>query len=85
MTILLPTYLLPKGFIGLTIFPFIFIREDWFNDASITQRAVTINHEKIHLIQQLELLFVFFFLWYVLSFLYFKIKGVDNAYKSIPF
>ncbi|KMQ70457.1 hypothetical protein SDC9_201896 [bioreactor metagenome] len=67
---------------GITLFPFIFLRkpEDRTN-------AVLINHEKIHLRQQLELLVIFFYLWYVIEYYYWYFKLNDHflAYKYISF
>jgi hypothetical protein len=46
-----------------------------------------LNHEKIHFIQQLELLFVFFFLLYGVFYLRNRIRGDSHwvAYKLTPF
>lgn len=67
---------------GITLFPFIFLRkpEDLTN-------AVLINHEKIHLRQQLELLVIFFYLWYVIEYYYWYFKLNDHflAYRYISF
>lgn len=67
---------------GITLFPFIILR----NKADKTN-SVLINHEKIHLRQQLELLIVFFYIWYVFDyfFRYYKLKNGHLAYKSICF
>lgn len=67
---------------GITLFPFIFIK----NRADL-RNAVLINHEKIHLRQQAELLIVPFYIWYVLEYYYLCYKLKDNylAYKSISF
>lgn len=45
------------------------------------------NHERIHLIQQLELLIVPFYIIYILEFIYYvvKYKNVNSAYRSISF
>ena len=67
---------------GITLFPFIFLkrRADLHN-------KILINHEKIHLRQQAELLVIFFYLWYVVEYYYwyFKLKDAFLAYKSISF
>lgn len=36
------------------------------------------NHEKIHIYQQLELLIIFFYLWYVVEYYYWYIKLKDK-------
>ena len=73
-----------KEYKALTIFPFVFVRKDMvekFVDA-------TERHETTHALQQLELLWVLFFVWYGLEYL---IKYVickfdsDRAYFSISF
>ncbi|QOW11672.1 hypothetical protein Q73A0000_15475 [Kaistella flava (ex Peng et al. 2021)] len=67
---------------GITLFPFILLKrpEDLHNETLI-------NHEKIHLRQQVELLLIFFYLWYVIEYYYwyFKLKDPFLAYKSISF
>ena len=47
---------------AITIFPFIILRSDANPD------AVLINHEKIHLRQQIELLVIPFYIWYLFEF-----------------
>jgi len=67
---------------GITLFPFIFLRH-----AGDRDNHVLINHERIHLRQQLEMLIVFFYLWYGMEYLYwlFKLKNAYLAYKNISF
>ncbi len=49
--------------------------------------AVFLNHERIHLRQQSELLIVFFYIWYALEFLIRLIQFQDRhkAYRNISF
>lgn len=72
----------PKGYKAITLFPFIILSEE-----KDKQDKILINHEKIHLQQQKELLIIFFYLWYGLNFLwnYFKYKNWDKAYRNIIF
>ncbi len=65
---------------GIAIFPFILIRS---KEPSIT----LINHEKIHIRQQLELLVVFFYIWYGLEWFihYLKVQNFWAAYRMISF
>lgn len=67
---------------AIALFPFILLR----NKAE-KENGVLINHEKIHLKQQLELLVVFFYFWYVIEYCvhYFRLKDGDKAYRSISF
>lgn len=82
MFIIVLKYLLPKGYRGITLFPFIFLlrKED-------KQNLVLVNHEKIHIRQQLELLVIPFFIWYGLEFLVrlFQYKNRREAYRNISF
>lgn len=75
-------YLIPKNYSGLTIFPFIFLR----NKKSIND-VFLLNHEKIHLKQQIELLWVFFFVWYFIEYCIrmYQYKNHEFAYKNISF
>ncbi|KIC63548.1 membrane protein [Chryseobacterium taiwanense] len=67
---------------GIALFPFIFIRrlED-------RENKILINHEKIHLRQQLELLVIFFYFFYIIEYYYWllKLKNRDLAYRRISF
>lgn len=67
---------------GITLFPFIVLRKPEYR---FDERLI--NHEKIHLRQQLELLIIFFYLWYVMEYFYwlFKLKNHFLAYQSISF
>ena len=74
--------MVPKGFVGVTLYPFIFLkREDLKHDAEL------INHEKIHLKQQQELLIVFFFLFYLIEWTvkFLKYRNKFLAYKNLSF
>ena len=75
-------YLVPKGYLGITIFPFIFLKR---KELKLNQSLV--NHEKIHLRQQLELLVIPFYIVYAVEFfirlVYFK--NWDSAYKNTSF
>ncbi|MCB0438079.1 MAG: hypothetical protein KDD20_05005 [Mangrovimonas sp.] len=80
--IVVSKYLVPKGYAGLTVFPFVFLKTK-----HLKQDIHLLNHEAIHLKQQLELLVLPFFLWYLLEFLV-KLVRVGNwqkAYRSISF
>lgn len=74
--------LVPKGFSGMTVFPFVFTR-----DAFKAKDEVFRNHEKIHLRQQLEMLVVLFFVWYAMEFLIRWVQYRDRykAYRSLSF
>ena len=68
---------------AITLYPFIISRGE--------PNETTINHERIHIVQQKELLVVFFYLLYGLSWLINRIKYRNEedpggvAYYNIPF
>ena len=73
-------FVLGPGVIGITLAPFgIYLKEDH------TGNKVTVNHESIHWKQQMEILIIPFYIWYLLEwgikiFIYGK-----NAYRNISF
>lgn len=76
------SWLFSKRFKGLAIFPFIFMK-----DHNLRKDKIFINHEKIHLRQQIEMVWIFFFIWYFVEFLYHWIlkKNKIEAYYNISF
>ncbi|MCT6868654.1 MAG: hypothetical protein M3Z80_01750 [Apibacter sp.] len=75
-------YLFYGDFQGMTIFPFIFIRYKY-----LKHNKILINHEKIHLRQQLEMLWIFFFICYLVEYIInlIKYKNTNIAYHKISF
>lgn len=67
-----------KGFAAINLFGVLFVRKD----AVISEQ--TINHEKIHTAQMKEMLYVFFYLWYIVEWLV-RLFGKGNAYRNISF
>ncbi len=82
MFVLVIKYLTPKGFRGLTLYPFVFLK-----DKSDKENAVLLNHERIHIRQQIELLILPFYVWYSLEYLVRLIQYKDRnlAYRNISF
>jgi len=82
MFIIVAKYLIPKGFRGFTVFPFVVIKY-----AFDKQNKILVNHEKIHLRQQLELLVIPFFVWYFIEYAVrlFQYKNANLAYRNISF
>ncbi|MDO5968423.1 hypothetical protein Q4Q35_01250 [Flavivirga aquimarina] len=80
--ILISKHLVPKGYNSLTIFPFVFLKSQ-----HLKSHIVLINHEKIHLKQQLEMLLIPFYFVYAIEFLFrlFQYKKWDLAYRNISF
>lgn len=82
MFLVVNKYILRKRFVGITLWPFIVMR-----DKGLKEDASFINHERIHLRQQLELLVLPFFVIYFLEYLYRLLQYRDNylAYRNISF
>jgi hypothetical protein len=82
MFIVVSKYLIPKGYSGFTIFPFVFLK-----NKESQKDLVLLNQEKIHIQQQMELLILPFFLCYFIEFLihYLKCRNWKTAYHSISF
>lgn len=66
----------------MALFPFILVKE-----TRAKNNPVLINHEKIHLAQQLELLLLPFYLLYLLHYIInlFKYRSHNLAYLNIVF
>ncbi len=66
----------------MAIYPFIFLK-----NKSLASNSVLVNHEQIHLRQQLELLWVFFFTWYIIEFSIhlIRFRNWNRAYHNISF
>ena len=82
MFLVVSRHLVPKGFGGLAIFPFIFL-----SAARLKGDSPFINHERIHLRQQVEMLLVPFFVWYGIEFLIRLTitRNFSYAYRNISF
>ncbi|MEH6659639.1 hypothetical protein [Leeuwenhoekiella marinoflava] len=82
MAIYICTKHLFTKFSGCAVWPFIFLKTE-----TLKNNKVFLNHEKIHLRQQLELLIVPFYSWYALEFCIhlIRLKSKDKAYRAISF
>lgn len=82
MIVIASKYLVPRGYTAITLFPFMFLRYK-----KLEEDTILINHERIHLRQQAELLVVFFYLWYVTEYLFRLVKHSNHsdAYRNISF
>ncbi len=67
---------------GITLFPFILLRRK-----SDRKNKILINHERIHIRQQMELLIIIFYIWYLSEYYirYLKYKNPNLAYRNISF
>ena len=83
MFVLTIQWLFRKNFVGMAIFPFILLR----NKEDKTDLNL-VHHERIHIIQQIELLVIPFFMWYFIEYgirmLQYKFDG-HKAYRNISF
>lgn len=70
-----------KGFLAMTIWPFIFIRKEYANKFG----AKTENHESIHGDQQKELLLIPFIIWYLIEWFIKLFFYGHKAYYFISF
>ena len=70
------------GISGITLYPFIILR-----DKHLKQDKQIMNHEQIHIHQQMELLVVPFYVIYLLEFAIgiIKHKSIMTAYLNISF
>ncbi len=82
MIVLVNKFLLAKGFNGVSLWPFVILKNESFKND-----PVLLNHEKIHLKQQAEMLLVFFYLWYGIEFgiKFLQYKNKYLAYRNISF
>jgi len=73
------TNFLPKKVTAMAIFPFVL--------AKGKIGYIVMNHEKIHLRQQLEMLILPFYLLYVLEYIgrLIQYRNMDKAYRNISF
>jgi hypothetical protein len=80
--ILTSKYIVPNGYLGITLFPFVFVK-----DSKFKMNKYFLNHEQIHLRQQMEMLVIPFFIWYGIEFLvrYVQYKNWFLAYRNISF
>lgn len=74
-------YLVPNGYAAIALYPFIIFKKKEYVTPS------RVRHERTHLKQQLELLIVLFYLWYVIEFgiKYLIYKDWTTAYYNISF
>lgn len=82
MFLIVSKYFIPQGFRSITLFPFILLKHQ-----KDKVDACLLNHEKIHIRQQLELFILPFFIWYgieyAIKFLYYRNSNL--AYRNISF
>ena len=82
MILIVNKRLLSGRFKGISLWPFVILQ-----DKQLKKDQFFLNHEKIHLRQQLELLVLFFYVWYAIEFFVRYIDCRDGmlAYRNISF
>ena len=72
-----------KGYTAMSVYPWIIIRKD--NKKKYTPTAN--RHTQIHLLQQLETAWIFFFVFYALEYIFKLVLTMSHyrAYKSVSF
>ena len=82
MIVVVAKYLIPKGFAGITLWPFVLLATE-----KDRRNPVTIFHERIHLQQQIEMLVLPFFVWYAVEFVIrlLQYRNTHLAYRNISF
>jgi len=80
--ILVIKHLFHKNYVGLSLWPFIILKNN-----RLKEDTVLINHERIHLKQQIELLILPFYVFYVFEWLIRSLIYFDSykAYQNISF
>lgn len=70
-----------KGFAAINLFGILFVRKD----ATITETMI--RHESIHTEQMKEMLYIFFYLWYVIEWMVrlIQYRNTHTAYRNIGF
>lgn len=74
-------FFLSENIAAITLCPF----GIYFKNEKYLNRERTVNHEKIHWKQQLEMLIIFFYLWYLIEWVIRLFTNPNNAYRSLSF
>jgi hypothetical protein len=82
MILIVNKYLLAKGYKGISLWPFVVLRHK-----EAAGDKVFLNHERIHFIQQQELLVLPFYVFYLAEFFwrYIMYQNFYMAYRNISF
>jgi len=82
MRVVVNKYLMGRHFVGIALWPFIVVK-----DSFLKEDASFINHERIHLRQQAELLVLPFYIIYLLEYVVrlIQYRNSEQAYRNISF
>ncbi len=82
MRIVVNKYLIGRHFVGIALWPFIVVK-----DSFLKEDEAFINHERIHIRQQAELLvlpfYILYFTEYIIRLL--QYRNSERAYRNISF
>ena len=67
-----------KGYKAINLFGILFVRKGY------VMSEKDLNHERIHTAQMKEMLYVFFYLWYLIEWLV-RLFQKGNAYRNLSF
>ena len=76
MFVIVNKYVLARRFDGIVFWPFVFVKR-----RELKNNPMFMNHERIHLRQQLELLVLPFIIWYFLEYLI-RLLQYRSSYKD---
>ena len=77
--------LMGKNTVGITLFPFIFLKKSYVDTITPEVLHCTLNHESIHIRQQEELLVLPFYIWYAVEYGIKYLKYGMYAYDQLSF
>ncbi len=82
MRIVVNKYLIGRRFVGIALWPFIVVK-----DSLLKEDEAFINHERIHIRQQAELLVLPFYLIYFVEYIIrvLQYRDTQKAYRNISF
>ena len=82
MKVIYNKYIPSKGYAAINLFGIIFARKEFKPLSKVTE-----NHERIHTDQMRELLYIFFYIWYMIEWLVrlFQYRDRKEAYLNISF
>ncbi|WP_109302693.1 hypothetical protein [Aquimarina sp. AU474] len=82
MPVIVNKYLIGRHFVGIALWPFIVVKEPF-----LKQDEAFINHERIHLRQQAELLVLPFYFLYFAEYIIrlIQYRNSQQAYRNISF
>ena len=80
--VIISKYFFSRNYVGVSIWPFIILKH-----SGLTEDRVLINHERIHLRQQAELLILPFYFWYFLEWCFKSLFYLNfyKAYRNLSF